>query len=208
MARGMLENIVQKVSAALPTRDKNLAPHTKIASTLLLAIALSGCVNYASTVKRTEALDPTVGYVYGRFNLTPASSLNARIGLVVQEDQTKETYTLLFHRARSSPVSITAIKPGLYTLAKFSFAKKDLFIMGTELRDSVITDQRLATPFRVEPGKAYYIGDFVGQSTQEFNYFSWKINSIHNNYRRSTEELKEKFPNLNEIETIPVIGGD
>lgn len=184
--------------------------HKKIAGALLVVIALSGCVNYASNVKRTETADPTVGYVYGRFNLTPVSSLNARIGLVVQEEQTGETYTILFHRARKSPVAVTAMKPGVYTLTKFSFAKKDLFVMGTELRDSVITDQRLAKPFRVEPGKAYYIGDFVGQSSVEYGYsihtFHWKIRSIRNNYEDSTEELKGKYPNLKDVETISVIG--
>jgi hypothetical protein len=177
-----------------------------------MALSVSACVNYASTVKRTEALDKSVGYVYGRFNLMPISSLNARIGLVLQEVQTNETYTLLFHRARTTPVSVTAVKPGLYKITKFSFAKKDLFVMGTELRESIMTDPRLTKEFRVEPGKVYYIGDFSGHSSVDYGYpiktYHWKIDSIKNNYNNATEELKEKYPNLNEAEAISIIGTD
>jgi hypothetical protein len=188
-------------------------PFQKIVSAFLLFSTLSGCVTYAPTLKPIETLKPTVGYIYARLTLHRESRFarGLRIGLILEEKETAETYTLQFQTSKKeSGVSVIAVKPGIYKISKISFARGDFSALTTSVGEKPINDPRLTTEFRVEPGKAYYVGDFVGRTSADYYVVSmvqhWQMQSVANNYDNTTNELKEKFLNFKEIDTTSVIG--
>lgn len=67
-----------------------------------------------------------------------------------------------------------------------------------------ITDERLTKEFRVEAGKAYYAGDFLGEAGSSFPIVQWSLKSILHNYEATTTELKKTFPQFENIKSVPV----
>ncbi len=110
---------------------------------------------------------------------------------------------------QSNAVSAIAVEPGVYTLTKILCAGWDYGPIGeTDLKDN-----RLTKEFRVEAGKAYYIGDFQGQTNSGASFAgtmvtttqSWRLNTFRNNYPDSTRDLTTNFPQFQSVPTVSVI---
>jgi hypothetical protein len=189
----------------------------KIVSTLLLIFTLAGCVTYTKTVNTKQPLNLNSGYIYGRLSVHHERQRSTQIrrdleiGLVLKDKETSETYTMLFKGAKM--ISIIAVKPGVYTVDKVSFASKSMPGAPTQIGEQPIVDYRLPKEFTVEAGKGYYIGDFEG-STKSYpeltwrgavTYEEWHLTPLRDNFDATTSEVKENYPNLSELETTSVI---
>src|SRR5262245_20156362 len=149
---------------------------------------VTGCTISTPVVGYDASPQPEVGYLYGRFvqNEVITSILGRlKLGLVLQEQHTNSTYTIEFQPG--DVPSVIAVPPGTYALIKLG---------GKSLRASPLTK-----PFVVDAGKAYYLADFVVQTSTLGSASGWQVEAIRDNYERTTAELQAKFPRLSLLPT-------
>jgi hypothetical protein len=176
---------------------------TKSLAAILLAQLASGCVTFTSTLSRESPPEADKGYIYGRFTMTtPASSRFGdsllRMGVVFEEIKTGQTYSIQFQNL-SSP-AIVPVRPGTYRISQLVGAYAT-YESGGKLK---INDERLSKEFRVEAGKAYYVGDFLGEAGSTFTIVKWGLKSIVPNYEATTNEFKKSFPQFENIDVVSV----
>lgn len=168
--------------------------------TLLLAtsIALSACAAFTPPLSPSAAPDSSTGYIYGRFTLKDVSRGigHLRMGLAISGPQ---EYTIQFET--KNDLVVLAVPSGSYSINKLVFATYDYAKAG----EKPIPGSRLRSPFIVEPGKAYYIGDYLAESGGAagggvLNQF-WRLSSIRDAYEESTSQFKSKFPLLQGLQT-------
>lgn len=171
---------------------------------LLTSIALSACAAFTPPLSTADAPTSGTGYIYGRFTLKDVTTGfgHLRMGLGLSGPH---EYTIQFET--ENDLVVIAVPSGSYSISKLVFATYDYAKAG----EKPILDSRLASPFIVEPGKAYYIGDYVAESGGTYKggttTQSWRLSSIRDAYEDSTSHLKSKFPLLQGLETkrAPVI---
>lgn len=182
---------------------------------LVIFIALlfvSACVSFTSKLEPDTRLNPKMGYIYGRLTQSHTTYSNVkgghlRMGLLIQEKEGAKTYKAQFEQ--SNVVSVIAVEPGVYKLTKILCAGWDYGPIG----ETDIKDNRLTKEFRVDAGKAYYVGDLhgitisqsiVGGATVTI-YQSWKLDTFRNNYQDTTRDLTTNFPRFQGIHTVLAI---
>ncbi|MBN8444175.1 MAG: hypothetical protein J0M22_01725 [Gammaproteobacteria bacterium] len=169
----------------------------KFLTIFAICLAVSGCASFSKRLATNEVLDAKSGYIYGRFSLVDRSSGMGHLRMAVGLQSTKE-YSIQFDKEQ--PVSVIRVAPGTYNISKLIFATYDYIPTGEE----PITEPKLTKPFTVEAGKAYYIGDYVGEVDIQQNGFEvtklWNLNSIRDFYEGTTTEFRALFPLLQDLE--------
>ena len=181
----------------------------KILSVLIMVQLIIGCVSIPSALSPEAKSEPGVGYVYGRFKNvhTPDSFYrHPRLVLNLQGKNNVTNYLIKFDEVEST--TAIAVKPGIYnlnTLLIFWGLSDDKI----NRRETTLTKGPLTVEFSVEPGKAYYIGDFLGNTlateTLSSQSLEWKLESVKNNFENTTLDFKNKYPNLRELEIVQAI---
>ena len=63
----------------------------------------------------------------------------------------------------------------------------------------------LQRPVAFQAGKAYYLGDFQAEASNWTSgttiHTEWRLTSVRNDYRTTTEKMKSDFPNLSGVAT-------
>lgn len=165
--------------------------------TLAVALLMSGCTTFSPTIGKDAKPEIGKAYVFGRFALQASQSGPGylRIGVELQEKTNGRGYTMQFDQ--SGDPSLVEVKPGTYSLTEFVFAYWTYESAGSR----PVSDVRLTKPFVVEPGKAYYLGDYVGHSdASRFGVAAWRISSVRDRFASTTDEVREKYPGLRDIE--------
>lgn len=170
---------------------------------LQLATACGG--RFSPHLRRNAQVDSEAGYIYGRFDyggwgVKPGYYVSG-MGLVLASDDDELRIQFLDRDAR-----VYAVKPGTYSIKQTVCSNVDGDIIGRSPERSAKEVQS----FRVEPGKAYYIGDFHGQTRFEPGgrslKFSWWIDDFENNYEEATAAFQKRYPSLKGLETQDVSG--
>lgn len=166
---------------------------------VLLIQLLVGCSTYTPVLAPNARIDAEAGYVYGRFTLekpdpTGLFGFRLRAGLVIEEENGSNRYSIQFEP--EGVPSVIAVKPGIYVLKKLTFATGDYIPSG----EKNFQEGPLTSPFTVDPGKAYYIADFVvatgGSSLGSSVTYWWKLKSVTDNYISTTTDVKKMLPQL------------
>jgi hypothetical protein len=177
----------------------------KILSIFVLLQLNIGCSSFTPSLKPDTKPDPGTGYVYGKFTLVMLNNGRLRMGLAMDEEKKEEEknigrYTIEFEQ--SNAPTLIAIKPGNYVLKKFVYA----YNSGQIVSEKLISEGPLTKVIKIEPGKAYYIADFVGQASFYSTggggvMHSWRLDSIKDNFNNTTIEFKNKYPEFKKLET-------
>jgi hypothetical protein len=168
----------------------------------LAALLAAGCASFTPGVGKEEKPTGKEAYLYGRFHInTPAMRLTAQghqtIGLLLQCTD-NQSYTIKFQREEA--LQVVKISPSTCNLAELVYSDADGFV---NRRQPAPAEMRRAVAY--QSGKAYYLGDYRAEAGQTPGWqsvrFSWRINSIIDNYSGTTQELKAGFPNLSTLPT-------
>jgi hypothetical protein len=163
---------------------------------------LAGCANFAPTVSKEEKPTGQEAYVYGRFHMNaPASRLamqgHQTMGFTLKCDN-QQDYTIRFDR--DEPLRVVKIAPSSCAMSEIVYTDADGIIKS---RKPAPDAARKSTVF--EAGKAYYLGDFYAQASAITSgtmvNWSWRITSVKNDYRNTTDLLKNAFPALAGVAT-------
>ncbi|MFE8600318.1 hypothetical protein [Archangium violaceum] len=167
---------------------------------LQLATACGGG-RFSPYLRRNAQVDSEAGYIYGRFDYSSSGMKPGYyvpgMGLVLASDDDELRIQFLDRDAR-----VYAVKPGTYSIKQTVCSNPDGDIIGRSPGSSAKEVQS----FRVEPGKAYYIGDFHGQTRGDGLAGSCWIDDFENNYEEATAAFQKRYPSLKGLETQDVSG--
>jgi hypothetical protein len=172
-------------------------------SLMFLGGLLSGCTEFAIPINPDETLEPSNGYLYGRFSISSGALTPLQMGFAVSTLDMKHQKIIRFER--EDDTYAVALKPGSYKMTSIVFTKtyqKE----GEEALPSSLADHVIL----VEPGKAYYIGDYVGDAEMMFAVLftanNWRLKEVKNNYTATTERLEALYPQFKVLPKIDVYG--
>ncbi|HRX15808.1 MAG TPA: hypothetical protein P5123_05810 [Spirochaetota bacterium] len=171
---------------------------------IILVFTIFLITSCGSTSTRTEYPDakesysPEAAYVYGKFTqvITTDNYRWPYIYIYLQGDDKKE-YLYIYSSHKDNEIyQITGIKPGTYTI-------QGVGATGRNLKGYIeFKKTDLGKKITVEAGKAYYIGDyttFYDSKTSRFGLYNYE-----DAYRKTTSEIKKKYPLLKRIKTAKV----
>jgi len=178
----------------------------QIACAVAFMQALTACttiISYSSPVLPKARFDPEVGYIYGRLKLEKSSAETAKMGLVLRRGVETINLEFLF----SGAVSVYAVEPGKYAV------RQVMCTDGSLKKGTFFIPEEHILEFVVEPGKAYYIGDFLGRTADRSQRYSthtkvdlyWGLESVQDNYEVTTTAVKRFFPALMDVEALNVV---
>lgn len=187
-----------------------LLPGLRLAVLASVTILLTGC--FVVTPKVPETATPTPGdaYIFGRFAMTDGSSayknnLQSHIALQLTRDDAisgSPAINIALQFPPDRPVYAIAVRPGTYHLQGWKMSN------GMKSKDFAPDNKELVKPFKVEAGQAYYLGDFVGESSvlpmDNKIHYHWWITQINYEFDRTDEEFRAAYPLLTQLPHIDV----
>ncbi len=181
---------------------------------LLCAIVLAlsaGCatLNDRPPLPASATPDAARAYVYGRFKLNPGSVSSPRLLLHLHNLDTSKFVRIPLEQPTEELYLIDVV-PGQYqftSLLRVPVGAMDQDVQWYPIR--VPAEMRfLLKPFRVEAGKAYYIGDWTGAQSRDIEYyfvvtrykFQWGIYWVAFDQIGATAELRRLYPGFGSID--------
>jgi len=188
-----------------------------LASVLVSVVMSVGCANlhYGSPVEPSARPNPQRSYLYGRFSLD--SDFMNKVRLALQIENTGNGEILSLRLLNEQQVYAVEVEPGTYRLKGFIYA-----LLGAVMEFETTKIQLPAEPayltaqFTAEPGKAYYLGDYLGSSRRTgfiltpffvSTTFRGGIIGIGQNFSGTTSTLKTVLPQLKNVEFKPAWQG-
>ena len=171
-----------------------------------VCVFFTGCVNWSKPINTQDIPAPNDSYMYGRFHIAPPEAFLGfngyqTIGMIFSCSDGKE-YTIRFNR--SPIVQVIKLSPSTCSFSQVIFTNAD----GVEL-DRNEASGGIFSGLDFESGTAYYLGDFYGTAGISHGYnrtnYVWKIESMKDEFTKTTMEFKEIYPNFNEVETHNLI---
>jgi hypothetical protein len=117
---------------------------------------------------------------------------------------------LRFNRG-DDDVYVVAVPPGDYRVTALVIGRRPLDVGESGQRQSVTLARPLNGSFCVEPGKVYYIGDYVARLTVDTDFHvvviqtkrRWDLQSATLRFDQTTADLREKTPIFRGVELAP-----
>ncbi len=176
-----------------------------------LIVILSSCATITINKGKSSKLNTNKTYLFGRFTLikgfnkiilsvksTTLSENPTTFELVKSMSADKLVCGINFDK--SNEIRLYELEPGKYTINEWIAALALNEIAGR----GYITDKRLSV-MKLEPGKAYYIGDWEGKHSIDQIQNHWEITKISDNYDNSVKDLISKYSLFYSIEKINLL---
>ncbi len=180
---------------------------------LVTGLVLVSCSTWTPTMTKDEIPTGNDTYLYGKFNISAP-----KIGMSVEGYYTigfvfsctdGRTYTIRL--SMEQPVQLIKLSP-----STCSFTETVFVDAGGNIRGRKPVPEGPLTNFKLEPGVAYYIGDFlafaenqlsshysVGDAGRtmitDLNLMSWGMKEPLNNYQNTTGKMKSFYPNMAKV---------
>jgi hypothetical protein len=160
--------------------------------------ALTGCAGYTPRIAADEKPTANDAYLYGRFFIQAEKKKLAFDGYATMgfgitcTDGPK--YTVRF--SNEAPLQVIKIMPSTCSLVDFVYTNAD-----GAVRSRKAAPEKLMKNVKFDAGKAYYLGDFAGESVQSGAYTQWNVKSMKDDYEKTSAELKTAFPNFSSVPT-------
>lgn len=181
----------------------------RITHTLLISLFFTGCTFVGTPVIETESeINPSAAYIYGNFSvhneIDTISTLNLvqspKIVYLIEstKDQEPNGHIIL---SKENTIKAIPLKPGKYAFGHILYtAKGQIKSNKSILKDNIRVIENL------EANKAYYIGDYTGNTKTERTgggtIYSWNLSKPNNNFTSTTREFSDKFIKFKNIHKI------
>jgi len=173
---------------------------------ILITLNFTGCASYTKGISLSEPHMPNDAYIYGNFEID-----TKRIALGFDGYQTmgfsiscKDNQNYIIRFSIEDPLQVIKVNPSTCTFDEIVYTNADGIIRSRKQppKDSMKNK-------RIEPNKAYYFGDYKASITfsSSGTYYAtrWRMNSIRNNFKSTTKEMKHQYPKLKHIETENIL---
>lgn len=151
-------------------------------------------VRFSPPIKQTFNLNTNNAVVYGRFATRPQFGFSDGPALRLHEENARPVY-LIECRTRE-PVYAIAVRPGRYKLTGY------LATSGNQVSGQI--DFRNSRVFEVRSNSLTYLGDFFAYAEIRPFGREWPNSEVTNNFAATTEEVRQKYPNLASSPTFSI----
>lgn len=181
---------------------------------LIMAVQIAGCLSFADKVDPEDTPSSDRAYIYGSFIMSNYFRKNIVIALTNEDTGSVEMIKLKGYTEHSRPenISVFSISPGrysfsgmmacaavrsLFTIEKTDCAGRKPFECGT--------CGKVGGSFTAEKGKAYYLGNFTGNSYGKNGgkEIQWSIDSATYLFDESTAAFLENYRNFPRESCLP-----
>ena len=179
---------------------------------LILAAALTaGCatLNDRPPLPTSAAPDAVKAYVYGRFKLNPGSASAPRLYVQLTNLATGE-FVSIHLKQPTEEMYLLDVVPGQYQFTHLLRVPVGGMDMDVKRSPILVPAEMsfLLKPFRVEAGKAYYIGDWTGVLARDVDHYvvfakiktQWGISRVAFDHHGATAELRRLYPALGSVD--------
>lgn len=171
---------------------------------LVLVALLNACAVMERALPVQAQVNPGYSYVYGDFRLEKGYNVNTIIAIVMDDPKGLPAY-LGFYGDNMPTTYAVKLEPGTYTFGQVAFITS----MTEHFRKPLSADLG-AISLKLEPNKAYYLGDYVGEVSVTFTYpttnYYWKLNRFDDRFDATTERFLSRYPHFASIETVNIAG--
>ena len=179
----------------------------------LIALLGGGCADLNKRASLTPSVVPQSarGYLYGRFSLKSGSATTPRLFLKLFNVTTTEFLTV--HLADDAEeLYLIDVAPGRYQFTQLMRVPLGAMMNWEVKSDNLRLPPALSfvgTPFDVEAGNAYYVGDWVAALSRDVDFYvvyartemRWCIYRFTFDYDRATADMKRLYPAMEPIQT-------
>jgi len=173
---------------------------------VLLALNFTGCASYSRSISLSEPHTPNDAYIYGNFEI-----YTKRVALGLDGYQTmgfsiscndNQNYIIRF--SIEDPLQVIKVNPSTCSFNEIVYTNADGII-----RSRKPPPKGSMQNMRIKPNTAYYFGDYKASIT--FSYSGtysttrWRMNSIKNNFKSTTKDMKYEFPKLKQVDTVNIL---
>jgi len=186
--------------------------NVRFASPAVIAVitALTGCLSFTGEMAPGSSPAPDRAYLFGGF--TMSNYYRKALVLELVNTDTGETRWIQFSghpgRENRSGVTVIEVEPGTYRFREFIACPAVRALFTIEKSDC--SERRpfscgerpgIESPFTVEKGKAYYIGEIRGISygRNGGREIAWEIESVTDDFEASVARLRGVFPAFQSI---------
>lgn len=181
------------------------------AITILVAALAASCatLNDRPPLPTSVAPDGAKAYVYGRFKLNPGSASAPRLYLQLTNLATGE-FVSIHLRQPTEEMYLLDVVPGQYQFTHLLFVPVGAMDMDVKRYPIRVPAEMsfLLEPFRVEAGRAYYIGDWTGVLARDVDHYvvfakikmQWGVYRVAFDQEGATAELKRLYPTLGVVD--------
>lgn len=191
--------------------------------TIIILLNLSSCVNFAVPINAKTPVHTEKAYIYGVFYLSNAFShteIDADPGAfdlgknTINNREGVDTLVVAFNKKSKNGGSlyipfttkklpyVVEVDAGEYRLPLLGYY---LYTHGEIVKQRKIYESDLSY-VQLEAGKAYYMGDFTGESSLERLVgairYTWKVTNIENNYDATKEWAIKLYPNVKNLKHV------
>lgn len=154
-----------------------------------LLAAISSCASYAPALALNHEFSSSKGYLYGRFIITSGSAIDDTsrahvFGLAIENTARTKKYIIGF--TPHTEVFAIEVEAGEYEITGIS-------VPGIDDRQRLGYGWPAGVSFTVQPGTAYYVGDYSGSTYVAGGYRTSSINAIADHFADSTSYFLIKY---------------
>lgn len=172
---------------------------------VILGLSLSSCFGPTTlnSLKKTDPVAKQRSYLYGNFYMKKAG---VRMSLTIKNLNNNKIFSIDFDYSglfsKLQKEKIVSLDPGKYVIDQIRVTTNAGQNSKTTAYDFRYSEYR--RPFVLEPGKKYYLGDFVGtgitMQSKSFIRARWNY-IVVNRYEETTREINDNYTNIKEIES-------
>lgn len=131
-----------------------------------------------------------------------------RMGLVAENVKTKKSYKIQFNYKQGDFPAVVSVVPGEYKLTKIIFASWNYEPEG----EKAVKNSFSSKPFKVESGKAYYIGNISAASKASAIGFAvrheWDVKNWANSFESDSKLLLNSYPSMTNLKLVNMTEGN
>lgn len=152
--------------------------------------------HFSSPIEQSFRFNPTNAVVYGCFANEPNFSFGNRLALRLHNEDVKREY--LIELKKTNSVYGITVEPGKYYIAGFVATFVDHRTVGRVAFTNSVS-------FEVKANCLTYLGDFLGnEKIVGLAEQDWSLTDYTNNFNKTTEEFRNRFPNLAAVPAVSV----
>ena len=181
---------------------------------LIMTVQIAGCLSFADKVDQEDTPSPDRAYIYGSFIMSNYFRKNIVIALTNEATGSVEMIKLQGYTEHSRPenISVFSIKPGRYSFSGMMACAAVRALFTIEKTDCTGRKpfeceacEKFGGSFTAEKGKAYYLGNYTGNSYGKNGgkEIQWSIDSITYLFDEATTVFLEKYRNFSQEKCLP-----
>lgn len=186
--------------------NHSLIARTKYTGTILILFLfsiifmLAGCsVQLAKPIARHVSAKKDKAYIYGKFR-----ALNQSQNKIAFKLQEASLIGKVYYIPFDFPPNYFALEldAGRYTIGKIALLTNN----HTWFKEISLSEDVSDADFLLEPGKIYYLGDYIGYSHVEdkprARHYEWQLQEIDNNFKSTTSVIKTMYSPFHGFEVV------